>query len=53
MGDKRPAIAIYFEHPDWFRQLFADAAEPASLPCSSHSVAYSVTRHQMLRTDFG
>ncbi len=24
MDDKHPAIAIYFEHPDWFRPLFAE-----------------------------
>ena len=24
MDDEHPAIAIYFEHPDWFRPLFAE-----------------------------
>jgi hypothetical protein len=35
MNDKLRPIAVYHEHPDWFRPLFAELDRRASIRCSS------------------
>lgn len=48
MGDKNSAIAVYFEHPDWFRPLFAELDRRATpyLKLDARCHSYDVTSRE-------
>ncbi|MEP6936748.1 MAG: hypothetical protein ABI871_01635 [Chthoniobacterales bacterium] len=54
MPDKKQAVAIYFEHPDWFRPLFAELDRRAvsyiklDANCHSYDVADRTKRYGLL-----